>query len=210
MTDSVDDPRMTADSAFSYACRRCGKCCIDKTIQINPYETARLARRLGETTAQFRERWTDQGVALKRDDENRCIFYGEAGCSVHSDRPLVCRLFPLGRHISSNGGVRFSHAQFTPEPGGLYGEDGRIGDYLQSQGAGPFIAAADAYFAWYCNAVESEAAIDPDYDDLLDMDAVVATHARKTATAAPDDIEARTVLHLAILNDLITAKETHP
>jgi Fe-S-cluster containining protein len=196
--------------AFSYACRRCRRCCSHKRIQINPYEAARLARALGETTGAFRSRWTadGEGVVLRQTPEGACVFLGPEGCMVHPDRPLVCRLYPLGRHVSPEGRVWFTDVDLEPPPGGEFGEARTIAAYLDSQGAGPFIAAADAYFFWFDAAMErleaaaTRSAGDGEtgpIEDLLDLDAVVAQHCRNQGLAEPGDIEARRELHLEIL-----------
>lgn len=41
------------DSAFSYRCARCSRCCPRYHIQVNPYEILRLARLLGVSTTGF-------------------------------------------------------------------------------------------------------------------------------------------------------------
>src|ERR1700752_4896509 len=95
---------------FGYKCHRCMRCCYDKRIQINPYESARLARNLGQTTTEFRSAWTEDGAGtvLKQTDTGACIFLGNDGCTVHPDRPLVCRLYPLGRRVRADGSESFS------------------------------------------------------------------------------------------------------
>jgi len=195
------------ESAFSYSCRRCGRCCVDKRIQVNPYEVARLARGRGQGTAAFREAFTLDGSSLRQRDDGACVFFDPvAGCTVHADRPLVCRLFPLGRHISETGTVTYSHGHFDPPPGGDYGEDGTIGDFLEDQGAYPFITFVDAYFRWYLKASRADAEARPCTQapsDLLDIDTVLSAHAARTGEAEPVTVEDRATLHLRILDDLI-------
>jgi Fe-S-cluster containining protein len=198
--------RLSEDSAFSYSCRRCSRCCVGKLIQVNPYEVARLARNLGIGAAEFRARYTD-GARLNQEADGRCVFLGETGCTVHADRPLVCRLFPLGRIIDDEGAVRYVRPDFSPPPAGEFGEDGRVADYVTGQGAGPFIAAADAYFDWYCRARAADPdALDrhaPSEGDLLDLDRQVSAWCRKTGVEAPADIDERCRLHIRILDGLI-------
>jgi Fe-S-cluster containining protein len=93
---TLSDPRA---EAFGYVCHRCLKCCQHKLIQLNPYEIARLARNRGMTTSEFRSAWTMDGVGLylAQTKSGTCVFLGGDGCTVHPDRPLVCRLYPLGR-----------------------------------------------------------------------------------------------------------------
>ena len=205
MTPDPGPPRLGEGSPFSYACRRCSRCCTGKLIQVNPYELARLARNRGIEAAEFRALYTD-GARLNQDGEGRCVFLGEAGCTVHADRPLVCRLFPLGRIIDETGDVRYVLPGFSPPPAGDFGEAGRVIDYVTAQGAAPFIAAADAYFGWYCRARGADPqALDAlaGEDDPLDLDRQVAAWCRRTGAEPPADLDQGCRLHIRILHRLI-------
>ena len=193
---------MDAQSPFSYACTRCSRCCVNKLIQVNPYELARLAGRLGLTTGEFRARFTD-GARLNVDGDGRCVFLEAEGCSVHSDRPLVCRLFPLGRVVDEDGQVSFRRPDFEPGAAGVFGTDATVADYVEAQGAAPFIAAADAYFRWYLRARRADEGprADPGGgSDLLDMDEQVAGWCLARDEEEPHGVEARFRLHLEILD----------
>ncbi|WP_296612392.1 YkgJ family cysteine cluster protein [Sphingomonas sp.] len=199
--------RMTADTRFSYRCTRCNSCCVDKRIQVNPYEIARLARNRGVSTAEARQTFTTADSALRQREDGRCIFLGDQGCTVHVDRPLVCRLFPLGRVIDAAGKVHFVP---YPDPLAAHGEFGKAGvvaDYLEAQGATAFIAAADAYFAFFCRANErmgaaTPAAADPDRD-LLDIDSELAAACAAAGIAEPDDLLERMWLHISLLDEML-------
>jgi Fe-S-cluster containining protein len=191
---------------FGYTCRACSRCCAHKIIQVNPYEIARLARHAGLSTADFRARYTERdGAILKRTDDDVCVFLGDQGCSVHPDRPLVCRLYPLGRRASPDGVEVWLRATPHPQSEGIYSKDGTIGDFIAAQDALPFMRAADAYADWVRKAsalIESETGEtgdQSDTDDLLDMDGAISAWCRQTGTAEPSDIEERRQLHLAIL-----------
>ncbi|HWD67982.1 MAG TPA: YkgJ family cysteine cluster protein [Caulobacteraceae bacterium] len=200
------------DEAFGYICRRCLNCCHDKHIQLNPYEVARLARHLRLSTTEFRATHTidGAGVALARRDEEdgACVFLGPEGCEVHADRPLVCRLYPLGRQLTSEGEESFTHVAPHPFSRGELTREGTIAAWLNNQGAEPFIRAADAYLVWLNAALEvvpeatdqvraKESSTSPaGVIDILDMDAVIAAFG---AGPAPDDLEARRERHLEIL-----------
>jgi Fe-S-cluster containining protein len=96
------------DSPFSYDCHACRRCCHDKVIRLNPYEVARLAQNRGISTTVFLAQYTGaQGTVLKQVDHGACVFLTPEGCGVHADRPLVCRLYPLGRHVTSERGEDF-------------------------------------------------------------------------------------------------------
>jgi uncharacterized protein len=211
--DGIEVQATPRREAFDYACRRCLKCCDHKRIQLNPYEIARLARNRGLTTTEFRAAWTEDGagVALRQTETGACVFLGSEGCTVHPDRPLVCRLYPLGRHVSADGSEAFSRIEPHPQSRGVFMDTGTIAGFLEAQGAGAFMQAADAYFFWLCDAHEHLSEVgDADAagaceenaemaGDLLDMDAVLARHCAAAEIAEPTDIEARTQLHLTIL-----------
>jgi uncharacterized protein len=200
--------------AFGYICRGCSNCCPHKIIQVNPYEIARLARFFGISTAEFRETYTEQGGAiLKRDAEDTCIFLDGDGCSVHQERPLVCRLYPLGRRVEPDGAETWGHTVPHPQSEGEYTKAGTIADFIAAQGALPFMQAADDYADWVRkahaameNAPESVRS-DP-AGDLLDMDAAISEYCAANRQEEPDDIETRRVLHLKILNQTLEG-ETH-
>jgi hypothetical protein len=88
--------------------------------------------------------------------------------------------------------------------------------YLDSQGAGPFIVAADAYFFWIGAAMRRlEAAVsrqvagsdETSVEDLLDLQAVVAQHCQLQGLAEPEDIDARRELHLEIFYSRLNEME---
>lgn len=139
---------MLRESEFSFSCRRCRSCCHHKGIQLNPYEIARLASAIGMGTTRFiAELTAEPGCYLRFRPDGACPFLGDDGCAVHADRPLVCRLYPLVRHLDEQGSERFSRLEPPQRCKALVARDGRVADYLESQGTGPFLAAADLYLA---------------------------------------------------------------
>lgn len=198
---------------FGYVCHRCSRCCYHKDIQVNPYEVARLARNRGLTTSELRAAWTADGAGsvLAQTETGACVFLGSEGCTVHPDRPLVCRLYPLGRQVSADGTESFSHVKSHPQSRGEFTRSGTIAEFLVMQDTHPFMRAADSYFLWLCAAREClDEAIDGEVAnvsaedenvarDLLDMDATIARYCAATEIAEPTDIEARRELHLTIL-----------
>jgi len=201
---------------FGFVCSRCSHCCHDKLIQLNPYETARLAANQGVSTAEFRARFTQDGggLYLAHKDAGACVFLGEQGCTVHPNRPLVCRLYPLGRQITESGGERFVHATPHPLSGGSFHKNGTIAEFLAAQKVDDFIQAADDYFTWFCRARDAMAQAgggDPgltaDANELLDMDSAIAAYCLRTGEEAPLDMEERRRLHMVILDQALAELE---
>lgn len=99
--------QLNLDDILPLTCTRAGTCCHGNQVFLNPWELACLARGKQLTPAAFREQFCGVGgIVLLFDGpmnssgKSACRLYLEnAGCSVHAQRPLACRLFPLGRQI---------------------------------------------------------------------------------------------------------------
>ena len=222
----MSPPREPRDEPFGYICRRCLNCCRHKQIQLNPYEVARLARNRGVSTGELAARFTQNGagqILSQTGDDGACVFLGPEGCTVHPDRPLVCRLYPLGRYVDHEGAESFRRLTPHPRSAGEVTADGTIGAFLDEQGAAPFIAAADAYLAWLRAAIAAvpgaAAAIGPrrvdpaaegqPAGDLLDMDAAVTEHCLSTGEPEPADVQSRLEMHLRILHRHLAGGSEH-
>jgi hypothetical protein len=132
---------------FSFVCRACGHCCAGKIIMAGPHEALGMARLLGISTTEFLALYTEHGgTTLRFDADGRCVFLrSDGGCGVHPRRPLVCRLYPLGRETDGAGDEKF--ARHPKEAGcqGEFGTDGTIADFLASQGVAPYIEWSGRY-----------------------------------------------------------------
>jgi len=205
-------------SSFSYTCNRCLHCCYSKRIQLNPYEVARLARSLGETTREFREKWTIDGAGIEvlRTQSGACVFLGPDGCTVHSDRPLVCRLYPLGRKLGPDGTEEFVRLTAHPESTGIYETNGTITEFLESQAVASFIKAADDYYELFCRLhsqladgaengfSETADATTLEARELLDIDTAVKLFCERAGSREPSDIEERKNIHLKVLYAILS------
>lgn len=218
---------MLRTTPFSYVCGRCSRCCYHKGISLNPYEVLRLARHEGMSTTEFIDHFTDTGgTQLAQGENGACVFLGEQGCRVHTDRPLVCRIYPLGRHISAEGEETFSEMQAHPQTEGIYAKDGTVGDYLEAQGATDFMLAADRYlnlFKLMTDALSAELNglteneqqvvmdqyVQPEQDTAfvaawLDIDSAVEKYCRESGIVKPSQIEQLMELHLKVLTEWST------
>jgi Fe-S-cluster containining protein len=208
--------RLTRASAFSYVCNRCLRCCYAKHIQTNPYEIARIARHQGVSTTECRERWTVDGLGtvLAQTATGACVFLGADGCTIHPSRPLVCRMYPLGRHVSSDGSERFSHAEPHPQTAGEYGTHGTIAEFLENQEVADLAEAADDYFRWFCRVLERVG--DPSLGGelpehaspdsplrFLDLDLALGSYCAAHGIPEPAELPERRALHLKILYELL-------
>ncbi|MFP4517301.1 MAG: YkgJ family cysteine cluster protein [Desulfovibrionales bacterium] len=140
----------TRTSEFSYRCNGCGRCCRNKRIQTSPYEVLRLARNLELSTGEFLIRYIDaEGPYLRAVEGGACVFLVNKGCGVHKDRPLACRTYPLGLYVSPQGEETFLELNPHPQTEGVYGCGGTVDQYLNQQGAQPYIDAGRRYMALF-------------------------------------------------------------
>jgi hypothetical protein len=197
---------------------------------VGPYEALRLSRRLGLSTTQFFARHTEAGgtVLQTRAADRGCVFLGEHGCTVHPDRPLVCRIYPLARWISPDGDESFGHLEPHPQTAGLYGTRGTVDDYLTAQGLPPYFAMGDRYGELYDRMVAIMERIDPtedadrrterraEIDELdagslatswFDVDAIVGAFCRERGLRVPTDVDALIDLHLQAVGAWLDALE---
>lgn len=216
------------ESAFSYQCNACSRCCHNKAIRVGPYEILRLARRLGMTTTEFIAQHTEAGgTVLRTREENdaACIFLNQQGCSVHSDRPVVCRLYPLARWVDPDGHESFGHMIPHPETAGIYGTSATVADFLDKQGVAPFFAMGDRYGAVYRRMVDVLESLDPeeldrrpgrrnDVDETepglaaspwIDIDRTVAEFCKANGRPVPSDLEGTIAIHIEAIESWIVS-----
>lgn len=94
--------------ADAMGCKNCTACCHDvgNLVSLSPKDVHRLKEALGATTAQLFESF----ITVKIEDKlhlpylkmapstGSCIFLNQEGfCSIHTNRPDICRLFPMAR-----------------------------------------------------------------------------------------------------------------
>lgn len=105
------DDRVKADCK---GCKNCSKCChgMGDTIVLDPYDVHRIVTHMPISLEELFDRHFELGMVdgvilphLKMGAAtNACTFLNDKGrCSIHSIRPGICRLFPLGRCYDGEG-----------------------------------------------------------------------------------------------------------
>lgn len=96
-------------------CEGCSMCCtgMGESVILDPYDLHRLkcvtGRSFEDLLQDAIELHVVDGVILpnlvmKSGPEEKCFFLDDNGrCSIHEDRPGICRLFPLGRYYEEEG-----------------------------------------------------------------------------------------------------------
>lgn len=109
--DKVIPVKLTGRSRLKFRCYpgvRCfTACCSNVNIALPPYDLMRIKRRLGISTAEFMEKYGEIQILDRtllpvitlrmRDDEKKsCPFVTPEGCTIYTDRPNICRYYPVG------------------------------------------------------------------------------------------------------------------
>jgi Fe-S-cluster containining protein len=197
------------ESLFSFKCQVCGVCCTNKAIRIAPYEALRLARHLKITTTEVYRTYTEEdGAILRNKPDGTCIFLNSRGCGVHPDRPLVCRLFPLGQIIDGEGEPRYASMPLHPDCLGLFDTDGTVDSYLEAQGTRPYFHYDHIYSSIHRKIGEKVSPPHPPgapklLSSWLDIDGAVASYCRAKRKPVPQGIEETISLHIRLLEGAV-------
>lgn len=161
-----DSPRLSPESKFRFACNPevpCfGKCCANVNIFLTPYDVLRMKNVLGITSADFLERYTipllleEQQLPvvvlrMEDDDEQKCPFVSDGGCTIYDDRPWSCRMYPLGLATSKIPGGEGEEFCFVVEEGDTicqgFNEDREwtVEEWLKDQDVNVFNRKSESY-----------------------------------------------------------------
>jgi Fe-S-cluster containining protein len=146
----MNQPLMDLRSHFSYLCNQCGRCCHGQVITLSPYDVIRVARAAGISTGEAIARYTiRRGSILKFVPNGRCsaLDLDVTACTLHSGRPLACRLYPLGLECDRQGTERYISLEPAAGSRGIYGDHGTVEDLLATQGAEPYLRINRRYAA---------------------------------------------------------------
>lgn len=149
--------KLNLNESLPLTCSRKGTCCHGNQVLLNPWELARLAHEKNISASEFRAAFCIQGGSVlhfngKKDQRGKaaCGLYTENfGCSVHTARPLACRLFPLGRQVQHEKAEYIFQGTTFPCLNGcsevLDLPKITVADYLEGQETADFELAQDAY-----------------------------------------------------------------
>lgn len=108
--DSIEGERLSENDRFAFDCRKeltCfTHCCHNLNLILYPYDIIRIKNHLGVSSDRFLDTHADvvlrEGnylpdifLRMSEDGQKPCPFLADAGCSIYSDRPGTCRMFPV-------------------------------------------------------------------------------------------------------------------
>jgi len=107
-------PTLGLDDEINVDCKACGKCCKNRhDIILTPYDVYRISTYLGRTPMEVIKRYCEVYIAptsklpvvrvLPLPPKSACPFLHRKKCSIHSKKPVVCKVFPLARLYFADG-----------------------------------------------------------------------------------------------------------
>lgn len=142
--------KLTPESKLKFRCHpgvSCfTACCGNINIVLTPYDILRIRRALNLPAPEFLLRFTTPvflektdlpGVKLLLDEEGRCPFVTEQGCTIYPYRPTTCRYYPVGMSYFREAPADKSEASTSEEFYFLVKEDhcqGHAEDKVQTIG----------------------------------------------------------------------------
>lgn len=116
--------KYTLDSKIQFRCHpgvSCfTACCGNIDIILTPFDILRLRKYLNLPASEFLLRFTIPmfiektdmpGVKIHLDENGRCPFVTEAGCTIYPERPSACRYYPVGMANFHEGGEECLEAE---------------------------------------------------------------------------------------------------
>jgi Fe-S-cluster containining protein len=90
--------RIAIDVEEQVDCRQCANCCKVATTRISERDVEKLARffriRLAEFIREYTMETQEEGLILRRDGAQGCVFLSGNDCTVYEVRPRNCENFP--------------------------------------------------------------------------------------------------------------------
>ncbi len=116
--------KLSLDSKIKFRCHpkvSCfTACCGNINIILTPFDILRIRKELNLpadefllrfTTPVFLEKTDMPGVKLHLDENGRCPFVTEKGCTIYAHRPTTCRYYPVGMSFFHGAGEEGATAE---------------------------------------------------------------------------------------------------
>lgn len=157
--EEIEEKKLSLDDSFEFSCRQCGKCCRNRDdIILSAMDLRRIADWYGRDERYIIERYCEYYightsmvpiVVLKSVGSQRaCPFLRDRRCAIHSVKPNVCQLYPLGHAYSPTTGEDF---YFNMDVScGKPGQEQKVSEWVKHRED-----EKEAFNAW--NAVLTEA-----------------------------------------------------
>lgn len=109
--NNIENMTVGLDDTFKFHCTQCGKCCTYREdIILSPRDIFKMSKALNMSPPDFYQAYCRSHIGdvsripivrlISVGKDARCPLLKNNKCSIHSVKPAVCALFPLGRYVA--------------------------------------------------------------------------------------------------------------
>lgn len=106
--EEIQNRELAPTDEFEFACKECGGCCRKRRepIMVTACDIYYAMKAIGSSPDAALKKHFEYTIGkdshlpvilLRERDDGSCSFLRKGKCLIHQDKPIVCRLFPLGR-----------------------------------------------------------------------------------------------------------------
>lgn len=140
-TQKMLDNELKPGDSFTFACSMCGGCCRKRSspIIVSGLDVFRIAQALAVPTADVVEQKLSCHLGpnshipiltIRERLDGSCSLLRKGRCMVHSNKPVACALYPLGRIFDARD-KQFHYVANSTCPKGTEGTEQTLGDWLE-------------------------------------------------------------------------------
>ena len=112
-------PNLEKNDTFTFSCAGCGDCCRGREdIVLSGYDLYRISCQLRLPPPLVVRSFCRQYIGIEsglpvvrlkpiKAEKSSCPFLHHSRCAIHTAKPLVCALYPLGQSIDPDGTVHY-------------------------------------------------------------------------------------------------------
>lgn len=141
------------DSRFRFKCKpSCAECCKNSIVVLSPYEIYRICKSINTSFAEFLEKHAllffdeklNNFLSVKLRTTPECTFLDNTMCTVYENRPLACRLYPVGHNWTKTDDF-FFFAGDNGCPGFKTGKEWNLKEWKEKSEIKEFFENSDAW-----------------------------------------------------------------
>jgi Fe-S-cluster containining protein len=162
---------------FRFSCDRSGQCCKNRSaspIILSPYDVFRIQKGLGINSKEFSAYFAEKvlgadsklpmmilGSPQTNGNYDQCVFLDSGSCEIYENRPLVCRMYPVGRMVDQELNSYFFLTKTGGNCGLGKGREFTLEEWLEKADVEPYFKWNDKFHSLY---------MDINYEKYLALD----------------------------------------
>ena len=139
LIEEIQKNLLQPEDTFLFGCKQCGNCCRNREelITVTGYDIYNIAKAMGVSAAEAAMKYCTISPGqtsalpvahLKERLDGSCSLLRKGLCMVQKDKPIVCRLYPVGRYYDGKEQRYFRQGAGTCTG---HGQEIKLKDWLE-------------------------------------------------------------------------------